>query len=352
MADGRIEGVFTERDLLRRATEARETWNHAPISRFMTPNPVSVSPNVVWADAMTIMDQQRIRHLPVVEHGQLVGMLSVRDLLHHRAAYLEALVRDRTMELAGRNAALTERDQEMTRHLRVAAKIQRRLLPERLPDFLPIRFAVAFHGHDQVTGDFHDFMPLSDDRLSVLIADASGHGVPAAFVSVMTKMCCTAYCQGLDSPATILSTLNEHLGDLIEDEHFVTMFAATVDRRTNALTYARAGHPLPLWFRSQGRSIVPLDAPGATIGILQNPGFTDRRVQLEHGDKVLFFTDGVPECRDDNGELFGTAALASFLERHGDLSCDQLLSALETEIARFRGKRPFDDDVTIIVLEA
>lgn len=350
--DGRVEGMFTERDLLRRASESRDEWARTPVSRFMTSNPVSVAPDVLWAEAMAIMDQRHIRHLPIVEAGKLVGMLSVRDLVHHRAEYLEALVRDRTTELAARNEALTERDRQLTSNLKVAAKIQKRLLPHRLPDFEPFRFSVAFHGHDQVTGDYHDFVPLGPDRLGVLIADASGHGVPAAFVSVMAKMCCTAYCQALESPAAMLRTMNEHLGDLIEGEHFITMFAAVVDRRNLEMTYARAGHPLPLLFHAVTGEVSSLDAAGMMIGLVPEPSFEDRHIHLQRGDKVLFYTDGVSECRNASEELFGTESLQSFLRRDGHRPCHELLHSLEETLNRFRGERPFDDDVTIIVLEA
>jgi len=278
-------------------------------------------------------------------------MISVRDLLHHRTDYLEALVRERTAELAERNIALTDRDLQMTRNLKVAAKIQKRLLPEILPDFEPIRFAVAFHGHDQVTGDYHDFLTIDPDRLGVLIADASGHGVPAAFVSVMAKMVCNAYCHSLDSPAAMLRAMNEHLGDMIEAEHFITMFAAIVNRRTMELTYARAGHPLPLWYSSTTGQVATLDAAGVMIGVLPDPGFVDQRVQLHRGDKVLFFTDGVAECRSMADELFGAERLQTLLCREGHKPCQEVLGALEGELNRFRGDHPFDDDVTIVVLE-
>jgi phosphoserine phosphatase RsbU/P len=352
VVDGAVQGVFSERDLLRRAADARQDWDRSPISRFMTPNPVTVSPDVPWADAMAVMDARRIRHLPVVQSDRLVGMLSVRDLLHHRAEYLEALVHDRTAELAARNAALTARDQQITRHLKVAAKIQKRLLPEKLPQFDPFRFAAAFRGHDQVTGDYHDFLPIGPDRLGILIADASGHGIPAAFVSVMAKMCCNAYCQNLESPAAILSTMNDHLGDLIEAEHFITMFAAILHRRSMQLSFARAGHPLPLLYRATTRVVTPLDGPGAMIGVMPDPPFSDEYVTLESSDKVLLFTDGVPECRNPDERELGTERLRSFLEREGHRPAEELLLTLEAELDRYRGDRPFDDDVTIIIIEA
>jgi sigma-B regulation protein RsbU (phosphoserine phosphatase) len=346
-----VQGMFSERDLLRRAADSRHDWSHTPISRFMTANPITVPPDVPWADAMAIMDAKRIRHLPVVDGGRLVGMISVRDLLHHRAEYLEALVHDRTAALAAKNTALTEREQQMTRNLKVAAKIQKRLLPRELPRFEPFQFSVAFRGHDQVTGDYHDFVPIGPDHLAVLIADASGHGVPAAFISVMAKMCCNAYCQGLDSPSAMLRAMNDHLGDLIDYEHFITMFIAVLDRRSLTLTYARAGHPLPLLFRAATSQVMALDAPGAMIGVMPDPDFEDQRLALEPGDKLLLFTDGVPECRNPADEVLGMVPLQSFLEREGHRPCSDLLDVLESELARFRSGRPFEDDVTIIVVE-
>jgi sigma-B regulation protein RsbU (phosphoserine phosphatase) len=347
----RVVGMFTERDLLRRAAGSRESWHDTAIAQFMTPDPVIVAPDMPWPEATAIMDQRRIRHLPVVEDGRLVGMLSVRDLLQHRATFLETLITDRTAELAARNAALTERDEQMTRNLKVAAKIQKRLLPSRVPDFAPYRFAVAFRGHEQVTGDYYDFVPLGPDRLGVLIADASGHGVPAAFVSVMTKMCCTAYCHGLESPAALLGTLNEHLGDLIEAEHFITMFAVCVDRHNRELTFARAGHPLPLLFRDRTGEVTRLDSIGIMLGVSTDPGYADEHVLLERGDKVLLFTDGVIECRNQDDELYGTDRLESFLRRDGRQACQVLIDSLEAELARFRAGRPFEDDLTVIVIE-
>jgi sigma-B regulation protein RsbU (phosphoserine phosphatase) len=146
--------------------------------------------------------------------------------------------------------------------------------------------------------------------------------------------------------------MNEHLGDLIEGEHFITMFAAVADRRNLELTYARAGHPLPLLFRAASGEVSSLEAAGMMIGPVPDPCFEDHHIHLQRGDKVLFFTDGVPECRNSRDELFGTELLQAFLRREGHRPCHDLLLNLENTLARFRGERPFEDDVTIIVLEA
>jgi sigma-B regulation protein RsbU (phosphoserine phosphatase) len=349
--DGRVAGIFTERDLLRRVVGTRDEWAHRPVEQFMTAAPSTIDSAASWDQAMQIMDERGVRHLPVLEAGKLVGMLSVRDLLRHRARYLESLVQDRTVELVTRNEALTEREREMTRHLEVAGRIQQRLLPDCVPDLEPIRFACSFHPLQQVTGDYYDFMRLGPDRLAVLIADVSGHGVPAAFVSVLAKTCFAAYCQGLESPAAMLGAMNRRLHDLIEAEKFVTMFIAVVDRRTLEFTYARAGHPMPLWFRAATGEVTALDAGGVMIGLAPQSEFVEQQVQLQPGDKVLLYTDGVAECRSPSGALFGLDALEAFLRRNARRPRRELLAALEDELERFRDDGPFQDDVTMIVVE-
>jgi len=217
-------------------------------------------------------------------------------------------------------------------------------------EFDPFQFAAAFRGHDQVTGAYHDFIRIGPDQLGVLIADASSHGVPAAFVSVVAKMCCSAYCQSLDSPAAIFGTMNDHLSDVIQAEHFITMFAGTLDRSRMELVYSRAGHPLPLLYRADTRTVSPLDAAGIMLGVTEQPGYVDQRTELRRGDKLLLYTDGVVECRNPLDELFGVARLEAFLIREGHQSHDAVLELLEQELASFRGHRPFDDDVTVIIV--
>ena len=107
---------------------------------------------------------------------------------------------------------------------------------------------------------------LSSGRLGILVADASGHGVPAAFVSVMAKTAFHAYAQGIESPAAVLRTMNHRLANLMEADHFITMFYGVVERQTLRLVYALAGHPRPLRYRRANGSVDVLDADGPAIG--------------------------------------------------------------------------------------
>jgi sigma-B regulation protein RsbU (phosphoserine phosphatase) len=348
--DGDLVGIFTERDLLRRAATERHRWESTPIAVFMSPEPTTVQADQTWTAAMELMERRGVRHLPVLDGSRLVGMLSVRDLLPHRQRYLEWMVQQRTADLGAKNRELAERDQLMQFHLDMAGSIQRQMLPATLPISPRLDFAVTYQPLDKVSGDYYDFARPDPDLVGVMIADASGHGVPAAFVSVMVKTAFQAYGRTIESPAAALCTLNKRLSNLIAAGHFVTMCYAIVDTATLQCTYARAGHPQPLWFSARRGTVTPLDADGTLIGGLPEPRFEDRTVQLEPGDIVLFYTDGVVESQNESQEIFGRDRLGQFLLGNQGRTSSAVLQALDATLAAFRGDRPFGDDVTCIAL--
>lgn len=347
--DSAILGILTERDLLRAAGRG-DRPDAVTVADLMTRAPLTISAEATWTSAAEIMMQRGVRHLPVVDGDRPVGMLSVRDLMEHRSRYLEWLVQERTAALAEKNASLEQRERLMQFHLDVAGRIQRRLLPLGPPQLASFGFALIYHPLDQVSGDYYDFAMLPSGRLGILIADASGHGVPAAFVSVMAKTAFNAYALGIESPASVLRTMNHHLGDLMESERFITMFYGVLDTHSLRLTYASAGHPRPLWHRRDSGRVEVLEAEGPLIGFLPVATFEERSVQLCPGDTVLFYTDGVTEMRNEQLVMFGQSRLETFLAANAEDLEAGVVGRLETELTRFRGKQPVHDDVTCIGL--
>jgi sigma-B regulation protein RsbU (phosphoserine phosphatase) len=346
--DGGIVGILTERDLLRCAARAGHSED-LTVAELMTASPFTVDVDATWAAAADLMQQHGVRHLPVVERDKLVGMLSMRDLMERRNRHLDWLVRQRTAELEEKNAALDQRDRLMQYHLQVAGEIQQRLLPPGPPSLPGFIFGVMYRPLERVSGDYYDFALLPSGRLGILLADASGHSVPAAFVSVMAKMAFHAFAGGIESPAVVLKTMNQQLANLLETGRFISMFYGVLDPGTRRLVYALAGHPRPLWYNRQTNDVTGLDADGPLIGLLSVAAFEQRSVELSAGDTVLIYTDGVSECRNDQGEQFGQQRLEHLLE--ANVGRD-VIALLETELARFRNGEPFHDDVTCISLSA
>ncbi len=340
----RVVGIWSERDLVHLAAADTRDWNSTPIAASMTANPITVAAEAPWETALELMNTHRIRHLPVVHDDELVGMLSMRDLAQQHAAQLERLVSDRTAELAQSN-------QQLRASKEAAGLLQRRLLPSETPSLPPFEFAVLHLPYDHVSGDYYDFIPLGEGRLGVLIADAAGHGLSSAFISVMAKTAFQAYGTATLSPAQALETINDRMEGLLEVEQFVTKLYAVVDQGTRRLTYALAGHPPPIWYRRQtGKADLLDDGGGTMLGIMEDLSTEEHTIQLEPGDSLLLYTDGAMECANEARDQFGTDGLCAFMTEHGMLDSVSLLNKLQGALDEFRGERPLDDDLTCIVM--
>ncbi len=350
-ANGRAEGIFTERDLLRQVAR-RSDWQHVPVEEFMTPDPVTVRTDDSLAVAGEVLQRTYVRHLPVVDtEGRLVGVLSVRDMMRHRATYLEWLVRQRNAELRAKNEALERRDRILQRHLEIAGRTQRRMLPPSQITVEPFRLAVWYRPLDKVSGDYFDFARLEHGRFGLLIADASGHSVPAALVSVAAKAVFQTEGRHTQSPEEVLRVMNRYLFELVEAEHFVTMFSAVIDPAQLTVTFANAGHPEPLWWCKKTGKVVQLEASGLMLGVSPHPSFEQQQVRLEPGDAMLLYTDGLVECRNGQGELFGRERLAEALAEIAGAPPEQVAEHVTGRLGEFRGAVPPDDDMTCIALQ-
>lgn len=344
-----IRGIFTERDLLQRAIGCKG-WESMPVRRFMTSEPVTIGPDEPLPRVVELLEQAHVRHLPVVEEGRVVGVLSVRDVMRHRAECLEWLVEQQTHRLRVQTAELQHRNDLLQHHLDLAGRIQRHMLPADREHLPPFALAVVYRPFDHVSGDYYDYAPLSGNRLGGLIADASGHGIPAAFVSVVAKAVFHAEGEKGHSPAAVLHHMNGHLLGLFADDRFVTMFYGILDRRTLEFRYAGAGHPPPLWYRSTQDEVTTLDTQGLPLGIVGQPDFAERSVKLAPGDRLLLYTDGVTEIRNAEQEMFGRGRLAALLAEHHQASSTDLVAEVAAELDRFRGERPAGDDITCVAI--
>src|SRR6478609_1807665 len=157
-AEDRVVGIFTERDFLRRAYAAQFDGRATPIREWMAPQPYTIHPDAGWEEAVASMERLRVRHLPVVEDGKLVGIVTTRNLMAHRAEHLNEIVRERTRELKRANDALLARDAEVTHYMNSAARLQKRLvLPQSPPDWPEVAWGVHYAPLDPLGGDLYGF---------------------------------------------------------------------------------------------------------------------------------------------------------------------------------------------------
>ena len=238
----------------------------------------------------------------------------------------------------------------LSRELDLAREIQRSLLPSRVPDAPGLAVHASFLPMSAVGGDFYDILVRPDGRVVVIVADVSGHGVPAALVASMVKVAFAAESERCDSPGGILTGINRTLTGKF-DRAYVTACCAVVDRADGYLTYAAAGHPPGLLRRRDGR-MERLEESGLVLTLMPDVIYADARVPFFPGDRLYFFTDGLLEAahRDDADQFFGDAELAKVIgaTRSGASLAGAVLEAHRAWIG---DGAALADDVTLVVVE-
>src|SRR5262249_29930257 len=282
----KVPGIFTGRDFLRQSCASSARWQTVPIRDWMSPQPYTIHPEAGWEEAVDSMQRLRVRHLPVVENGKLVGIVTARQLMAQRANHLNLLVAERTRELRQANESLLARDAEVNHYMKAAARLQKRvILPQTAPDLPEVAWGVHYSSLDPLGGDLYAFARPDDDHVGVLIADASGHGVPAAMVAILTRQAFLEASRMTLKPGEVLAAMNERLQGMT-DERFVTAFYGILDRQTRRVTYANAGHPFPVWYSAHSGQAVELSARGFMLGIMPDEMYKQAEVQLEPGDRL------------------------------------------------------------------
>jgi steroid delta-isomerase-like uncharacterized protein len=239
--------------------------------------------------------------------------------------------------------------QSIEQELRVARSIQQALLPQGLPQLEGWQITPYYQPAREVGGDFYDIFELEDVRLGVVEGDATGKGMPAALVASATSSMLRAVAQALgsSSPGEVLSRVNETLVARIPPNMFVTCFYAILDPNSATLRYANAGHDLPyLW---HGGDAEELRARGMPLGLMPGMEYEEKQIDLDAGEGILFYTDGLVEAHDPKGEMFGFPRLRALVAEHGEEG--MLGNLLMEELYSFVGEGwEQEDDITLLTL--
>ncbi|QEL14699.1 PP2C family protein-serine/threonine phosphatase [Limnoglobus roseus] len=346
----KLVGIFTERDLLKRVITAIPGWRDYPVSDWMTADPYTINGDVGWDEAVGMMTKFRVRHLPVLQGGKLVGLISSRALMNRRTEVLDQRVDERTRELKLVNDELLAKDAETAFNLRAAGQMQKLfLLPHAPPHWPELDWGINYAPLDHLGGDYYDFATPDADHLGILIADASGHSIPAAMVAVMARTAFAEVAHQTIKPGEVLGAMNHRLQDLA-GERFVTAFYGILNRRTRAFRYASAGHPPPLLVRGDSREVRPLAAQGFLLGVMPDEIYNEKQIEVRPGDRLCFYTDGVTEARDPIGEMFGTERLIGCLTNHGHEKSASVLDHIMACQQHFCDGYPYTDDVTLLTV--
>lgn len=238
--------------------------------------------------------------------------------------------------------------------MKAVADIQKALLPDAVPRVPGLDAAVDYRAAARAGGDYYDFFLLPGGRLGVLVADASGHGAPAAVLMAMThSIAHTLHETDRACPGNLLTQLNAHLARRYTRPtgSFVTAFAAVFDPASRTLTYASAGHAPPLVVRADGTRTALNRAQRLPLGIKPTETYPEQTTAFVPGDRVALVTDGILEAANAAGDMFGTAGVGAALRPVSDAAADDLAAILDAWAAHTAGV-PTADDRTVVVIRA
>src|SRR5215218_219542 len=238
--------------------------------------------------------------------------------------------------------------QSIEQELRVARSIQRASLPKEVPRLEGWQISPYYRPAREVGGDFYDFIDLDDERLGIVLGDATGKGVPAALMMASTRSMLRAVAQASNySPADILGRVNDSLVADIPPNMFVTCFYAILDPKSASLSYANAGHDLP--YVRRGGDCEELRARGMPLGLIPGMSYEEKEIAFDAGEVAFFYTDGLVEAHAPDGEMFGFPRLRALIAEHAEK--ESLEEALLGELYFFVGEGwEQEDDIPLLTL--
>jgi sigma-B regulation protein RsbU (phosphoserine phosphatase) len=248
------------------------------------------------------------------------------------------------------NARLIEHERERQRleqELSIAREIQQALVPQGVRDYPHFSITGVYRPCNEVGGDYFDVFPLPDGRIALLIADVAGKGLGAALLTTMLQGALSGMTLGVD-PVKVFNHLNQFLCQRAAVGRCATMFFGLLDLG-GALEFVRAGHPTPLLLR-QGEVSELYSTGSLPIGLVETELFTSSHIQLERGDTLLLYTDGVTEAEDRNRNLFQDERLKEAFGQHPNSSLKTLLDGVGSAVEKFTEGASQADDLTLLAV--
>ena len=270
----------------------------------------------------------------------------VRDFVQKPWDNAQLLTTLRTEIAAGRERRQQAKDDK--REYEEARRIQRKLLPTTIPQIDGCEIATQWRPASGVGGDCYDVIPFGNARMGLCIADVVGKGIPAALLMSNLQASVRAFATEAAQPAELCQQVNRILCGRIAEGRFISFFYCRIDTSLGVITYANAGHYLPIVVRHDG-SIARLTEGGPVLGVFSDATYEQGHFQISSGDRIVLFTDGVTEARNGDDEEFGEARLIDAAMMNRCCSAPALEARLSESVASFTSDT-LQDDATLIVV--
>jgi len=299
--------------------------------------------------------QELLKSHPALAY-QLVRELTLRLRQSDSAAIQDLRQKNRMLtlaydELKAAQAQLVEKE-KLERELQVARRIQQSMLPATLPAMPGFDFGALMLPARAVGGDLFDFVPLSRERLGILVGDVSDKGVPAALFMALARSVLRVEAQRIKSPAEVLRRVNQHLIAMSQAGQFITLLYGVLDRRSGSFSYARAGHELPILFDGQGQRLAVSFEDGMMLGMFPDVQIDEQTIQVPPGGTLFLHSDGAADAINASEERYGAERLYAAIQSNLGGSAQGLCQAVLANIQAYHGAVPQADDITMLVIRS
>jgi len=295
--------------------------------------------------------------VPILFKAKIIGLLTLTnkkgvELFTDNDLRLLTIIAAQSGQLI-RNSQLQSEALEKKRlaqELEMARKIQLRLLPEKVPQIPGLEIATYFKPADEVSGDYYDFFELPDDKLGVVVADVSGHGMKSALVMTMVKGALYAISQRFESSTSVFAQMNTVAAKTLPHEMFVTSMFLVFDLKKGLLRYVNAGHNPLIHYDATLQKPEMVELAGVAFGLTTQTVYQEGRLSLTSGDIVLLYTDGITEACNDKEEMFGFDRLMESVKENAARGAQQIIEDIKMRLRNFSAGTKQNDDIAVIVL--
>ncbi len=237
------------------------------------------------------------------------------------------------------------------KELEIAQQIQESFLPHTIPVIKNYDLAASSIPAQEVGGDFYDFIPITGKQTGLTIGDVSGKGIPAALFMAFSRTLLRAKACRNPGVGRMIESVNNFINDEPHSNMFVTLFYSVLDNAQNTLTFVNAGHNPPLLLRKKNGDIIRLSTGGVVLGAMKGLKMNEKTIDLQAGDLLVLYTDGITEAINQQEDQFGEERLIELLKENQELSSGDLKNLIIDQVYDFASRTPQADDITLMVLK-
>jgi len=286
----------------------------------------------------------------ITTHSQLSGYIV--DSFHDIAD--SEILRRQKKQIEKLNKELDKTNAEMMKELKMAQRVQQSIIPnyDDLPKLKELKFGYEYTPMENVGGDLLDIIRIGKNNYGFLIADVSGHGVPAALITTMAKVFFNSHTEWGITPGEVCKRVHDDINKFIGDlYYYLTAFYGIINLETSEFKYTNAGHQPAIIYRHNTSTIEELHSTGTLIGIFNEPQYETKTVKLEKGDRILIYTDGIIEAKNNEDKFYESERLYEYVANKSHLPPKEFVDGLIKDVEDFCGDNPPDDDRAILYIE-